>query len=368
MITVLADDITGAAEIAGICLRFGLNVTFDFAYKIESVPTADVWIIAFDTRSLPENEACETVQKIVRFLKEQNIRCIYKKIDSALRGHILPEITVLLDTIPYKQTLVLPANPEMGRIIRDGIYYINQIPLNETAFANDPDFPAKSASVKEILNTAMTVNYIPDCIQKEDFRQYAQSIDPETLPVGGAAFFEVYLQICFPATTLSTPCANTITNGAAVLMICGSTYETSKRFIRNTQVFDVVEIPQNLVIQLLNPAILNSWMHDIKDIYERRKRLIITMKEEQPFASPENVKRLLAEILRKFLETYPVEEIFIEGGATAYACLEACNISSLIPFEEYARGVVRLKIPDRENIFITIKPGSYEWPEKLLKS
>lgn len=34
MITVIADDLTGAAEIAGVCIRYGLDV----AFGIDSIP------------------------------------------------------------------------------------------------------------------------------------------------------------------------------------------------------------------------------------------------------------------------------------------------------------------------------------------
>jgi uncharacterized protein YgbK (DUF1537 family) len=355
MITVLADDITGAAEIAGICLRFGLSVAFDFDFKIGEVPSADVWIIASDTRSMPEKTACESVQKTALYLKAKGIKHIYKKIDSALRGHIIPEINVLLDLMPYKQTLILPANPEMGRTIRNGIYYIDNLPLNETAFANDPDFPAESATVSEILKKFIT----PDCISTDNFKTFAQLMDAETLPVGGSAFFETYLQNHFPSATPCRDVARQVsTIGHNILMICGSTHENSKRFIWETKTFDVIEIPKQE---------LEQWTP--KYIFADRKRILVTVKNDETITiSPEKVKLSLARITKELLENYPIEELFIEGGATAYACLQACGISSLVPIEEYARGVVRMRIPGREKLHITIKPGSYPWSEKLFLS
>jgi uncharacterized protein YgbK (DUF1537 family) len=375
MITVLADDITGAAEIAGICLRFGRKVAFDFAFnldaKIGQVPSADVWIIASDTRSMPESEAVATVQKIARFLQEKNITRVYKKIDSALRGHIIPEINALLEILPYQQALILPANPEMGRTIRNGIYYINDLPLNETAFANDPDFPAKSAIVSEILNVetghapslpSQSEKFItPDCISTDDFKKYVQKIDAETLPVGGSAFFETYSQAISYRACRDGACPVSIIGNAdnifTSLMICGSTHETSRQFIRETQAFDIIEIPKQE---------LEQW--SAKDIFTDSKRILITVENNEKYTiSSEKVKRSLARITKEILENYPVEELFIEGGATAYACLQACGISSLVPVEEYARGVVRMEIPGREQLHVTIKPGSYQWSEKLFQ-
>jgi uncharacterized protein YgbK (DUF1537 family) len=371
MITVLADDITGAAEIAGICLRFGLSVAFDFDSQIAQVPVKDVWIIVSDTRSLPEKEACDIVKQTVNLLKEKGVKRIYKKIDSALRGHILPETAILLNILPYRQALILPANPEMGRIVRNGLYYINDSPLNETSFADDPDFPAKSAKVGEVLKNSQPEKFlIPDCIHPEDFEPFAQSLQAETLPVGGSAFFEAYLQVYFPSAKQQKKELPLLKKpmGKQGLMICGSTHETSKQFIRETQAFDIVEIPQNQVEQLMNPAFFSKWIRNTIDIFARNNRLLITLEDNGKYtASTEKVKKLLATITRQIGEDYPVEELFIEGGATAYACLQACGIHSLIPIEEYARGVVRMKIPGKRKRFITIKPGSYPWPDKLFQ-
>lgn len=51
-------------------------------------------------------------------------------------------------------TLLVPANPSRGRIIRDGRYFVDGIPLNEPAFARDPEHPPRSSSVAEMLGDA----------------------------------------------------------------------------------------------------------------------------------------------------------------------------------------------------------------------
>ena len=56
------------------------------------------------------------------------------------------------------------------------------------------------------------------------------------------------------------------------------------------------------------------------------------------------------------------KEIFIEGGSTAAAILEELNIKNLAPINELERGVVRMIAND---LFITVKPGSYELPQQI---
>ena len=90
MIAVIADDFTGAAEIGGIGLRYGLNVVIE-TEDIQS-HNADLLIIATDTRSLSAKEASEHIFQITKELQKLKPQFIFKKIDSALRGNIAEEL------------------------------------------------------------------------------------------------------------------------------------------------------------------------------------------------------------------------------------------------------------------------------------
>jgi len=380
MLTVLADDITGAAEIAGVCLRFGLSVSFDLDFNIRRLPETDVWIIASDTRSLPEKEACDLVKTIAYRLKEQQVKTLYKKIDSVLRGHIIPEIKVLQEYFPIDRIFILPANPETGRIIRNGIYYINELPLNQTSFANDPDFPAKTASIRDILRLPMPSPplwggvggevIIPDILSNDDYEKYARQISPQTLPVGGSVFFEACLPVYFPAAKSCDMIPQPIRKGSSMLMISGSTHEVSRKFIRENQIFKTIEIDACWVEKLLEePENFQIRIENVIAIFNRWKRIIITVKNEcDRLTSPEKVKKLLAAITAELIRKCTIDELLIEGGATACACLQATGFTSLIPVEEYARGVIRFKISGKEHLHLTIKPGSYEWAVEMFES
>ncbi len=90
MITVVADDLTGAAEIAGMCLRYGIDV----AFGIDAIPEkeAQVVIVATDSRSLSEEQAYKVhLQLAGDIIKNNPNQIIFKKCDSVLRGHVLTE-------------------------------------------------------------------------------------------------------------------------------------------------------------------------------------------------------------------------------------------------------------------------------------
>ena len=147
MIAVIADDFTGAAEIGGIGLRHGLDVVI--VTEDISQTTADLVVYATNSRSLEAEEASELILDVTRQLQQLNPLFIYKKIDSVLRGHVSEELHAQMKSSGKNRSIVVAANPVFKRTISDGIYYINDIPLDQTSFSSDPEFPVISALVKD---------------------------------------------------------------------------------------------------------------------------------------------------------------------------------------------------------------------------
>ena len=155
MIFVIADDITGAAEIAGMAHRYGLHTTLTTSVPSSIEEGADVVVFATDARSVSPAEAyamtAEVAQAVTAWLctGDEKGKIIFRKTDSALRGNVREELQAIIDHSRYSEALYLPANPSKGRVIRDGIYYIGDKPIAETDFRFDPEFPATTSSVAE---------------------------------------------------------------------------------------------------------------------------------------------------------------------------------------------------------------------------
>jgi uncharacterized protein YgbK (DUF1537 family) len=129
MVVVIADDFTGAAEMAGIALtkQFSVEIVTSLPLKTE----ASVVVISTDTRSLPEEEAKLKLEEVTQFLQEIKPSFLFKKIDSVLRGHIVAETEVLLNRLSFTKALLVPTNPSLGRTIRDGHYFVQNVPICE---------------------------------------------------------------------------------------------------------------------------------------------------------------------------------------------------------------------------------------------
>ena len=106
---VIADDITGAAEIAGIAFSKGQEVRLLCSHSVncDSVAVNGTTVIATDTRSMSEAEAVAETHHLVRplFWEGDGGRLLFKKTDSALRGHVVAELTALMESTGYQRAV-----------------------------------------------------------------------------------------------------------------------------------------------------------------------------------------------------------------------------------------------------------------------
>tara|TARA_R110002051_G_scaffold149164_1_gene221706 strand:+ start:764 stop:1921 length:1158 start_codon:yes stop_codon:yes gene_type:complete len=384
MITVIADDLTGAAEIAGICLHYGLGVSFGIDKIPEKQTTINV--IATDTRSKDEDEAYETHFHLAEDVISKSKNIIFKKCDSVLRGHVLIELLALADAANKNKIFLQPSNPKSNRFIKDAFYYINDILIENTGFANDPDFPAKTSSVKKrILNNVAKQHtlevhtgdfkeintkglFIPDCDSVEALSECLNLYQKDMIIAGSAAFFEQFL-IKMKLTNSKVE-QKEYRYSSNYLLVSGSTHPKSIAFSKTLNKLNVplIVFPETLLETKLNKTFLNEFVNSIAHVYKGRERIILRVSNDriQLENSALNLKTRMSIIAKKLIETSNINEVFIEGGATAYDLLEELHWKSFTPIAELSSGVVRMQYDNDPKKHITLKPGSYEWSEGLL--
>lgn len=368
MIAVIADDITGGAEIAGIGLRYGLRVVLSTRSDIPC-PDADLWVVSTDSRSMCREEAFELTLRTVENLKSKGIDTIFKKTDSVLRGHIVAELVAQLKAEGKKKVVLCPANPASGRKIMNGTYYIDGIPLHETGFSQDPDFTAKSSVVKEIVGIESTKHpdiSIKDAASEEDLKSAARIRNSETILAGSAAFFSAYLENIgyFPLT--GKPDFPVLKN---VLFVRGSAFANSRKEVEKSAA-------SGAQVTYLSPLIIDTpyyqkkivdYALEVITVLRKGENAILAIGEPvlQGKKAAAKIKDMMSEVVSNVFSEVNVHELVIEGGATTSAILDKLNYSQFVPTFEYAPGVVRMKVCNMENRCLTIKPGSYQFPEKV---
>ncbi len=304
MIAVIADDITGAAEIAGVCLRWGIPVSFSL--DVKPVSGAKVMVIASNTRSMKEADAVKESKRLAEALVEMKVSNVFKKSDSVMRGHVAAEMKALAAHFKKEKMMLVPANPYTGRSIRDGIYYVDQKPLDQTSFKDDPEFPAASSSVKELLRekelNVCTGKFteeqdlkpgfnIPDSKTMGDLYAWASLMDSTVLPSGSAAFFEMYLKRNFPEWMHGQE-PDPLSFLGNSLMVAGSTHQNSKNFIQkaveNGTILSVM--PEELKSPQAPKSGVEKWSTEIiENLQEGDKVILSAGKEKVTFKNSNEV-------------------------------------------------------------------------------
>lgn len=381
MIAVIADDFTGAAEIGGVGLRYGLNVLIETVVnKVEGV---DLLVIATDTRSLGAEAASDEVAKITEQLMELEPKLIFKKIDSVLRGHVARELESQMQTLQKTKALIVAANPSVGRTIVDGQYFIDSMPLNETSFADDPDFPVHSARVTDIVSSSMFPVFslglsdkindsgllIANVGSPEELNAWADKINEEMVIAGGSGFFDALLGTIYSAKPLDEPAE--LLFGESSLFIFGSKYPKQEGMIEKFNKNTVIRInmPKGVYYNFESCAdLLDEWSVLVADQLKNGYSVMVTI-DHQPLNEPGLSLRLresVGQMVSKVERLFDLSDLFIEGGATTSVVLKHLNISKLVPFNEADFGVIQMKADGYPNLRITTKPGSYMWPDHLV--
>lgn len=152
LLLILADDFTGALDTGvqfaahGISTRVVVGSHVDFAAN-----SAAVLVVDTETRHLPAEKAYTIVAGLTESAVKAGVHTIYKKTDSALRGNVGAEFAAVLKASGSHQLPFLPAFPQIGRVTRGGVHYIDGVPVTESPFGIDPFEPVRHAKITELI-------------------------------------------------------------------------------------------------------------------------------------------------------------------------------------------------------------------------
>lgn len=368
---VIADDITGAAEIAGIAFACGAEVRLVcgsvYGCDTATPSTGVTTVIATDTRSMGEAEAATETKRIsAAFVSPEGKKVIFKKTDSALRGHVIAELTALMEATGYERAIYLPANPSKGRIIRNGIYYINNVPIHETDFSFDPEFPARTSVLRERFPDAESKGIImPDAESEEDIHNVISTYnDGKTIFAGAADLFSAMIGMgCgrLKESIAKHPIPIIQTHNS-MLILSGSTQ--SKPLGLG---IPIAPMPQEIYD---GGDDLNLW--DTTAYEQERHSLILTIPHTHRTGKEVAVhlRTMMAEMTKQLVTRHCPDHLVIEGGATAWATLQALGWTEFTITAQLAPGVVQMKVTNachtqnlrsENGTLVTLKPGSYPW-------
>ncbi len=359
-ILIIADDLSGAAEMAGIAVRFGLSTSLHRhpTNKID----AEVTVLDTDSRSMFPSNAAEVACAFATPLASEQFDLIYKKTDSVLRGNPRIEIESIARIFGKSTAPLIPQNPSRGRVIRDGKYFVNNIQLHQTAFANDPEHPAKTSDPYELLGRSDIVQ-LKEADSRWQIDKVVKSIDLETqLPAGGADFFEsIISRIRGTGFQPVTKPDYGQDAHATTLFICGSASAYAKELITIATKYEIG------ISRMIDDA--NRWSREVIDLLGKHKKVLMTIDRvlDQSSSTADRLRKLIAQTAKLILLQKVPDLLTLEGGATASSVCIEMGWSDLKVDRELAPGIVCLNPTTAPHFKVLIKPGSYRWPDELFQ-
>ncbi len=119
-----------------------------------------------------------------------------------------------------------------------------------------------------------------------------------------------------------------------------------------------------------DPVAMEQWVAEVGGLLRSRGRAVIAIQASDGFGPPLSLsaalmRTVMAKEVGRIMGEVVIGELIIEGGATAYAILQQLGLRTFFPEEELAPGVIRMRASSLPGLHITVKPGSYWWPERI---
>lgn len=382
MIAVIADDFTGAAEIGGVGLQRGLKVLIET--EVSGTGNPDLLVIAADTRSMSKEDACKRIDQITAALILLQPKLIYKKIDSVLRGHVYDELEVQRHVTGKQRVILVPANPHFNRVIRKCVYYVDEVPLDQTSFANDPEFPHHTSNVCEIIASPAGAIHclsasdkmpaegfvVGNVASEADLDEWAAVLDSQSVFAGGAGYFQAILDREYPNLVIQ-PRFDTAANQHS-LFVFGSTFPKNEAFMYKLEQAGLAffNLSENYFRDVTKrPELAEQMAKNIADRIQQDRNVVITSIFTASTASaihPQTVRAQVGLLVKAIFDRAPISNLFIEGGATASQIFQNLKITRLIPVCELDYGIIQMEVDDFPGLTLVTKPGSYRWPDCIV--
>jgi len=154
----IADDFTGASDLANTLCRGGMRTTqyIDIPASDESTD-CEAAIIALKSRSISVDDAIRQSLAALNWLRSMGATQFLFKycstFDSTPQGNIGPVAEALATELGTAGVVVCPAFPTTGRTIYQGHLFVQDKLLNESGLQNHPLNPMTDADIRRWLQT-----------------------------------------------------------------------------------------------------------------------------------------------------------------------------------------------------------------------
>jgi uncharacterized protein YgbK (DUF1537 family) len=404
----IADDFTGATDLANNLVRAGMRVVQTIGVPERTVGTpVDAVVVALKSRTIPSADAVTQSLEALRWLRAQGPRQIYFKycstFDSTAEGNIGPVTEALMDALADRPgadfTVATPAFPDNGRTIFKGHLFAGDVLLNESGMQNHPLTPMRDPNLVRVLQAQSRqlvglIDYrtvargveailsrigelraqgiaiaIVDAISNDNLVQLGRAVKDLPLVTAGSG-----LAIGLPANFGIAPSAKAATlpkAAGAKAVVSGScsvaTNRQVRRFIDGGGAAFAVD-PLKAATSDVVPEILR-WA---APLVGAQPILIYSTAEPKDVAAVQQrlgvgdagalVERTLAAVARG-LVGLGVRQLIVAGGETSGACIQALDVTQLAIGPQIDPGVpwcyARMDSQPDVGLHLALKSGNF---------
>jgi len=389
---MIADDLAGACDTGIEFLDSVGSVTVVVDSEIPEMKKNQFeGLIVWNTesRGLSAHDACSKVRRTCEIAGAKEKRILLKKTDSAFRGHFGHEISAVKDALHLELCCVAPAIPDFGRVTRNGIQYLNGLPIAESFYSKDPKQPVTESRVAEIVakgNKRSTGLLELETLRSHENQDHIERLiasgvqiivtDSESQEdleravelflnrpgrlffVGGQGIGNALAKYCLPGDKMETW---TKVPDGAVVIVCGTLHPNAREQLT---LFSHEHGIEPVFIDVDDQSNRAASMAAV----EKATAGLIAQIESQGLgflASPESLvrdPRLVEEALSlavgKVYENADLSGLILTGGTTAYEVCRRIGVKCLQLRQRISWGVVLTQASDLSGMAIAVKGGS----------
>ncbi|MCU1424297.1 MAG: hypothetical protein JWM51_588 [Microbacteriaceae bacterium] len=397
---VIADDYTGATDLAGMLVREGTSAIqfLGIPDAATCVPEADCLVVALKSRSIPYAEAVEQSLAAARWLLAQGVDQLFFKycstFDSTPDGNIGPVAEALAREVGEAITILAPSVPENGRTVYQGAMFVGDVPLGESSLRTHPINPMTDSNLIRVFDnqstsTAGLVRHqvvrqgasaisesldrlkseghafaVVDAIYDEDLDAIAAAVAPRRL-VTGAAGLGIALARARRTSTDLSPQAPSRPTGRAVVLSGSCSTATQGQVALHKQSHPSFEIDpralaagDDVVAEALAFARANA--EAVPLIYSSADPAHVrAVQDELGVAhSARLIESTFAEIAKGLVQD-GVRRLVVAGGETSGAVVSGLGTSAIEIGAEVDPGVPWTISVDEPRIGLLLKSGNF---------
>jgi uncharacterized protein YgbK (DUF1537 family) len=282
-----------------------------------------------------------------------------------LRGPVAAEISAIMESLKFDRALLIPQNPSRKRVIEKGQYLIDGVPLHLSPVAVDPQHSPHTSNVRELFDpdendvrcaepgeAATAKVTIGGATNQAEIQEWTARRDPQTLLAGGADFFAATLRSI--GLSRVDPRPINVSREAAIFVF-GSASQPSRDFVDRL-------LASGYPVCNVSSSAISEVRRELLDQYEFAGRAFVAARAEVSPRNSERIRETIATLIATVVNDAEVKTLFIEGGATASAIINALGWKLLSVEGELSTGIVSLRPAEHQLPAIVLKPGTYPWP------